>query len=400
VAGDIAMTDLVGSVLLIEDDPVDAELILRGLARISGSSLDVRWVTSLQLAREAVAELPPQIVLTDLTLPDARDLEAIPVLMSLCDESSLIVQTGVDDEEMPIRALELGAQDFLRKGFITPDVLDRAIRYALARSRTQAELLGAQREREKSITELDGFAHVVAHDLRAPVRTARLFADRLLNEINSDDPVVIDFGDRLESSLEKVDRMILSMLDFASLRGLVPTAVPVDLAECVEQCKQLIRADLAGAEGTIKIDVEDGLVVNADEEQLTRVLLNVLVNAVKYRRDDAPLEIGIRARSTGDMITIDVTDSGTGVKEEHAERAFEVLERLDPRRSTGLGFGLAISRRIVEGYGGSIRFVHDRPEGAHLEIVLPAAARLSAPAVSTAPAAAAAPQPGSSTTRQ
>ncbi len=366
------MTDLVGSVLLIEDDPVDAELILRGLARISKSSLDVRWVTSLETAREAVATLNPQIVLTDLTLPDATDLEVIPVLVGLCNEASLIVQTGVDDEEMPIRALELGAQDVLRKGFITPDVLDRAIRYALARSRTQAELLGAQREREKSANELDGFAHVVAHDLRAPVRTARLFADRLLNEIDSDDPVVVDFGNRLESSLEKVDRMILSMLDFASLRGLVPTGVPVDVADCVTQCVQLIKADLAGADGTICVDVEEGLQVNADEEQLTRVLLNLLANSVKYCRDDVPVEIEISARRTQQQtIIVDVVDNGTGVDASNAERAFEVLERLDPRRSTGLGFGLAISRRIVEGYGGRIRFVHDRPNGAHLQIVFP-----------------------------
>lgn len=367
------MTKLTGSVLLVEDDPVDAEFILRGLARISKSSLDVRWVTSLEHARQAVAELHPQIVLTDLTLPDARNLEAIPALVNMCDEFSLIVQTGAEDEELPVRALELGAQDFLRKGFITPDVLDRAIRYALARSRTQTELLGAQREREKSANELDGFAHVVAHDLRAPVRTARLFADRLLNEIDSKDPLVIDFGNRLESSLEKVDRMILSMLEFASLRGLVPTVAPVDLAECVTQCTQLIKADLAGAHGTIRVEVEKGLMVNADEEQLTRVLLNLLANAVKYRRDDASLEIDISARSAGETIAIDVTDNGTGVEEEHAERAFEVLERLDPRRSTGLGFGLAISRRIVEGYGGTIEFVHDQPSGAHLEIVLPAA---------------------------
>lgn len=364
------MTNLSGSVLLIEDDPVDAEFILRGLARISGSSLDVRWVTSLARARAAVAEERPQIVLTDLTLPDAVDLEAIPVLVSLCSESSLIVQTGVDDQDMPVRALELGAQDFLRKGSITSEVLDRAIRYALARSRTQAELLGAQRERERTANELDGFAHVVAHDLRAPVRTARLFADRLLNEINSDDPVVLDFGNRLESSLEKVDRMILSMLDFASLRGLAAHASPVDLFACTAECNQLIRADLVDADGTIRLNVEEGLVVRADGEQLTRVLLNLLVNAIKYRRDDVPLEIDIAARRTGDSITIDVIDNGTGVSNQDAERAFEVLERLDPRRSTGLGFGLAISRRIVEGYGGTIRFLPDIAIGAHLEIVL------------------------------
>lgn len=365
------MSLLEGSVLLIENDPADAELILRGLAQIPQSSLEVRWVTSLELARKAVADFPPQIVLTDLTLPDARHLEVVSALASICGGSSLIVQTGIDDEETPIRALELGAQDFLRKGFITPDVLGRAIRYALARSRTQTELLRAQHEREQTAHELDGFAHVVAHDLRAPVRTARLFADRLLHEIDSDDSVILDYGSRLESSLEKVDRMILSMLDYASLRGLAASSVPVDLVDLVGQCNQLIRADLGAVDGVIQVAVEEGLVVQADEEQLTRVLLNLLANSVKYRRDDVPLEVDVTAHCTGDTVTIDVVDNGTGVAPEDAERAFEVLERLDPRRSSGLGFGLAISRRIVEGFGGTIRFVSDQPTGAHLEVVLP-----------------------------
>ncbi len=367
------MSPLDGSVLLIEDDPVDAERVLRWLRRIPQSSLDVRWVTSLEEAREAVTDLRPQIVLTDLKLPDACDLEVISALRGMCAESSLIVQTRVDDEETPIRALELGAQDFLHKESITPDVLSRAIRYALARSRTQAELLSAQQEQAQSAHELDGFAHVVAHDLRAPVRTARLFADRLMHEIASDDEVVLDYGSRLESSLEKVDRMILSMLDFASLRGADMVTEPVDLVECIQQCDQLIRADLDGAEGAIAIEVEPDLVVMANEEQLTRVLLNLLANSVKYCRQGVPVEILIRARRTADTVTFDVIDNGTGVAAEDAERAFEVLERLDPRRSNGLGFGLAISRRIVEGFGGTIRFVADRTIGAHVEVVLPRA---------------------------
>lgn len=367
------MNELDGSVLLIEDDPIDAEVVLRGLKRIPQSALEVHWVTSLSDARQVVRDLQPEVVLTDLTLPDARDLEVVSALIELCDTSALIVQTGVDDEETPIRALELGAQDFLRKGSITPDVLGRAIRYAVARSRTQAELLGAQREQEQSANELDGFAHVVAHDLRAPVRTARLFADRLLHVIDSDDEVVLDYGRRLESSLEKVDRMILSTLEFASLRGLSGHAVAVDVVDIIRQCEQLIRADLHAAGATIELDVEQGLVALADDEQLTRVVLNLLANSVKYRRDDVELLICVSARSTGETVTVDVIDNGTGVAPEDAERAFEVLERLDPRRSNGLGFGLAISRRIVEGFGGVIRFVPRERTGAHIEVKLPSA---------------------------
>lgn len=366
------MSALEGSLLLIEDDGIDAELVLRGLKRIPRSSLEIRWVTSLAEAQAAITEHQPQILLTDLTLPDARNLEVVTALRSLCADASLIVQTGIDDDRTPIAALELGAQDFLPKGSITPDVLGRAIRYALARSRTQAELIRAQLESEQSAHELDDFAHVVAHDLRAPVRTARLFADRLLHEMASDNETILDYGTRLETSLEKVDRMILSMLDYASLRGLGLHAEEVCVAPCVAQSVQLVKGDLAEANGAIRLNVDRGLVVAADEEQLNRVLLNLLSNAVKYRSDHIGLEIDVSARLVGSNVVIDVIDNGPGVSDSDAERAFEVLERLDPCRANGLGFGLAISRRIIEGFGGTIRFIGNRSVGAQVQIVLPA----------------------------
>lgn len=363
---------LAGTVLVVEDDPIDAEILLRGIGKIPRSELSTHWVTSLREARRAIVEIRPEVVLVDLTLPDSRQLDVVRALAPLCDDVVLIVQTGLDDERLTIRALELGAQDFLHKGTITPELLGRSIRYALARLRTNRELAVAQRERDQSDDDLDGFAHVVAHDLRAPVRTARLFADRLRHEAKSSNPLVEEYGERLEQSLETVERLIFSMLDYACLRQ-VPDGIDiVDAADCPDQGRQLISGDLDEARGSIFVDIARPLFTVADSEQLTRVIVNLLANSVKYRRDDRAPAIELTGRMLDDKIVIDVIDNGIGVDPGDAERAFTLLERLDPRRASGLGFGLPIARRIVESYGGTIGFLHDQPAGAHLQVVLPA----------------------------
>lgn len=367
------LKNLDGSLLLVEGDSFDAELVLRRLDAIENSSLSVRWVTSLAEAVRAVHHGRPIVVLTDLRLPDAEGLEVVRVLTEVCpDNCPVIVQTHVESQETALAALQLGAQDYLRKADMEAALLERSIRFARARNHIRAELSAAESKSAQSASELEDFAHIVAHDLRAPVRTARLFADRLLDRLDQGDELAVDFGIRLERSLHRVDDMIVSTLDYASLRGLDLTAGVVDVGSCIDQATSLLRADLVDAGGQIRAEVEPGLTTRASDDQLLRVFLNTLGNSIKYRRDSTPLEIAVLARADEDRVRIDLVDNGIGLPAGEHERAFQLLERLDAKRSDGLGFGLPIARRIVEGLGGTIDFA-ERDQGAHLQMVLPSA---------------------------
>jgi len=282
------------------------------------------------------------------------------------------VQTGLEGEELALEALELGAQDYLHKSDMDSALLERSIRYALARNRIRAQLSTSESERRQSASELEDFAHIVAHDLRAPVRTARLFADRLLARLGEGDELAIDYGMRLERSLHRVDDMIVSTLDYASLRGGAQRASVVDLGGCIEQASSLLRADLEDVGGRIHIDARRGLSTRACSDQLMRVFLNTLSNSIKYRQDDVPLEIEVVACADDQNVTVDLFDNGVGVPADAHERAFQLLERLEPGRADGLGFGLPIARRIIEGLGGTIAF-QPRTTGAHLRLVVPRA---------------------------
>ena len=133
------------TVLLVEDDPGDVLLVREALAD-AAPELDLRDVGDLGAA---LAELPDRIACTllDLGLPDTAGLDALRAVRARAPTVAVVVLTGHDDEQLGIEALGAGAQDYLVKGRVEPEVLARAIRYAIERRRaelSERELLEAQ----------------------------------------------------------------------------------------------------------------------------------------------------------------------------------------------------------------------------------------------------------------
>ena len=370
----VALYATPGKILLVEDDAVDAERMRRWLTDLpSVANQTVHWARTLAEALEVLRHHTPSVVLADLTLPDARDVETVSILVKHAPLSPLIVQTGIDDERTPIRALELGAQDYLVKGSMTKDLLDRSLRYAITRQRTQANLNQTAAKLEQTDGDLDDFSYVVAHDLRAPVRTARLFADRLLTQLPADNELAMEFGERLDVALKRVDGMIVSMLDYSELRGASPEPVAVPLARTIEQACSSVKADILEHNTQITIDIDENLRVMADSDLLIRVAVNLLANAMKFQRPDVALRLSVKAEADDGTVAVRFVDNGIGVPQADAERVFRILERLDPASTSGQGFGLAICRRIIKGFGGSIQIVAQDGPGTTFEIQLPQA---------------------------
>jgi len=360
-----------GQLLLIEDDDVDAERVHRWLGRSSLLNWEILRARTLGEGIELLDQHHPEIALVDLSLPDADHLDTVRSVTAASPSCAVIVQTGEADSEAPMEALELGAQDYLSKGSLTADLLERSIRYAVTRKRAEMALHSTQNELAKTDADLDDFAHVVAHDLRAPVRTARLLADRLLANVETHTDLSRDLGSRLDGALHQVDSMILSMLDYSALRGETPAVGPLDLLPIVRDATEATQADLESADGTLVLDVDPDLVVLGHADLLHRVVLNLLTNSIKYRRPDVPLVIRLSTEQVGGKTRLHVDDNGIGIPAEAAERVFEILERLDTDTTQGLGFGLAICRRVIQSLNGTIWIVHSDDPGTRVVVELP-----------------------------
>jgi serine phosphatase RsbU (regulator of sigma subunit) len=131
------------SVLLVEDDPADA-LLVEELVADSALKIRLRWVRSLTEATEVLATETPDCVLLDLHLSDARGLEAVSLVRAHAEQVAVVVLTGLAEEETGLAAVAAGAQDYLVKGRVEPELFGRAVRYAIQRKQAEQAAVALQ----------------------------------------------------------------------------------------------------------------------------------------------------------------------------------------------------------------------------------------------------------------
>ncbi len=194
-------------VLVVEDNPADAELAEIYLSAKYNVQVTSRVTAAIAILRGGNFDA----VLTDLTLPDASGLEAVTKLQSVSLDPALIVVTGLDDESIGQRAVELGAQDYLVKGRFDEESLDRAMRYATERKRSEKRL--SQLAHYDQLTGLanratfrDRLQVIIEHARRKALQFTVMYLD--LDDFKStNDSFGHDCGDQV---LREVGKRLLS----------------------------------------------------------------------------------------------------------------------------------------------------------------------------------------------
>jgi len=134
------MGDKQYKILLIEDNPGDSRLIQEALREVSGVDIELVKAELLATGLDILAEDDIEVVLLDLTLPDSMGLETLDQVRHYAPEAPVVVLTGLDDEDLALKAVQAGAQDYLVKGQVDGNSLVRAMRYAIERHRVQSSL--------------------------------------------------------------------------------------------------------------------------------------------------------------------------------------------------------------------------------------------------------------------
>ncbi len=358
------------TVALLDDDPIHRLHIERSLRRACSNDFEIHSFERLCELESAVEELAPDLILADLGPTDASGVEVIERIMALDTSAATIVMTDNSDPAVALAALERGAQDFLVKNRVSDEVLERSVRYSMARAKSTEQLSQIARELATSNRQLERYAGIVAHDLRAPVRTSRLLADRLVDAAPTNDRAA-DLGSRLDECLNRLEVLIEGLLRISTLQAEDVDPELIDIADLVAEVRDVLSADLEACGAQLVLG--EAAPVWASAEMLRVVLLSVIENSLTYRSHDRSPDILIDVATRGRITELRVADNGIGIEPEYRERVFRLFERLhnDPTIE-GVGFGLAVCQHIVELHRGSLRFVEPRGGiGATLTIELP-----------------------------
>lgn len=265
-----------------------------------------------------------------------------------------------------------GERDLLRRAAGTIGLaLDRAqVLSTLARQ--HESLKEANRNLQRSNADLERFAVIASHDLKAPVRAVTSFADLLAARYG---PHLEGRGStylaQIRSNGLHMQRLVDDLLLYSQAAVQEPVRLPVDTEVLVRQVLARLQPEVDATQATVEVEALP--TVTGDAAQLDRVFQNLLGNALKYR-GEAPPHVTVRAHPhAGVGWEFDVQDNGPGIEPEYHDRIFDLFTRLHPRTVDGTGLGLAISRRIVEQHGGTLWLRSAPGQGSTFSFTLPAA---------------------------
>lgn len=320
------------------------------------------------------------LVLTDLRLPDIDGLEVIKWLRETQPALPVLVMTGHATVESTIRALRLGAYDYLQKPFRL-DEIERTIENCLERQRLQ--------RRNSELTEMnarlseierikDDLLATVSHEFRTPLTGLRGFLGILrAQDMTNLRPDQLHALEAISENVRRLDEMIANLLALVESQDAAaqPIREPAGLAALVQEI--LAAVDPVRGRGRLDVRIDDrakGVEVLVDRRRFPLVLSNLLDNAFKFARVPGEAEVRVDVRRERGSAVIEVHDAGIGIPRARGDALFDRFTQADmssTREYQGAGLGLAVVREIVRGHGGRVELVEPVLAGTSVRVSLP-----------------------------
>jgi PAS domain S-box-containing protein len=251
---------------------------------------------------------------------------------------------------------------------------------------TNEELADSNNLLQQSNVNLQQFAYVASHDLQEPLRKIQSFGDLLVARYGEKLGDGLDFLHRMQGAAKRMSELIDDLLAFSRITSHKEANETVSITKIVDEI--LNDLELAITESSAVITTNNLPELKGDPVQLSQLFLNLVSNALKFRKPDVAPVIDItsqivlsselppslnitRASSMYHQIT--VTDNGIGFDQQHADRIFQLFQRLHGRSQyPGTGIGLAICERVAANHGGAIAATSEPDKGARFIVYLPA----------------------------
>ena len=369
--------------ILVVDDEERNRLLLEEYLRPEAYS--VRTAENGETALKMAMEKAPNLVLLDIMMPDLNGMEVCQRLKSheTTRLSQVMLITALGGSSAHVEGLDCGADGYVVKPVRRDEFLAQ-VRSMLRVHRLVLELHQTREAlhlRNSELEELQALkatlSQSLVHDLKNPLTSMLGNLELLSLEIDEAKRKRVN---RCRGQASRMHGMILDLLDVAGLEegrlNLKQETVPVE---------DLISGTLEGLEGLMeqhKVSIEVDLIspeaeIHGDRSVLTRVMDNLLVNAMTHSPTGGAITVTCEARAEG--VEIGVTDQGTGIPEDLQDKVFDKFARLELKGegvSANRGLGLTFSRLAVEAHGGVI-WVENSPEGgARFRMILPSVEEL------------------------
>lgn len=218
----------------------------------------------------------------------------------------------------------------------------------------------------------------IAHDVRTPLTSAKGYAQGLRDGIAATPEKQKKYLDRICTSIDDTEKILNDLLNISryELKSYKLNRVTVNLKEFIDDGAEEIKLLLERShfDFSLQCNVNKDTQISVDTDAFARVFRNIVMNSIKYAREDRQGMVRLVVSEYERTIIIELTDNGTGVERENLTKIFDTMYRTDPARtkvSQGSGLGLAVCKQIVELHGGLIWASSKQGEGLSIFISMP-----------------------------
>jgi two-component system cell cycle sensor histidine kinase/response regulator CckA len=351
-------------VLLVEDDREDYLFTNKILTDSDRAAFEVKWVRSCDAALEELRN-PYDVCVVDYRLGAENGLTLIAKATADGFHPPMILLTGRGDHDVDVQAMKAGAADYLLKDQITPQLMERVIRYSIERQGAQVALRKSEEQLRQSqkMEAIGSLAGGVAHDFNNLLSVILSYSELLANDLKPGDPMRAELEDINQAGLRAAD-LTRQLLAFSRQQVLEPRVVDLNdvFAGMESMLRRMIGSDV---ELTSLAGPSLGKIL-VDPGQMEQIIMNLVVNA----RDAMPSGGGLTIETAdvllsdrdaaelpglhaGPHVMLAVSDTGVGMDQATQARIFEpFFTTKEIGRGTGLGLSIVFG--IVRQSGGAI----------------------------------------------
>ncbi len=389
------------SVLLVEDNACDAEMIQKKLSGAFGGPYDVCHVMRLDDALQKISQATFDVVLLDLRLPDSEGLETIQKIRADAPDLPIVVLSGLDDDKLALNAVRQGAQDYIVKGKNGVKI-GTTILYSIERK--SSELFKQQLMNANRMATIGQLAAGTAHEVNNSVafilinsettkehlagleascsllqdrveskfgRKGRALIDDLLSERNvvSNLKAMKEMLEDNVNGMRRIQRIVQEMRVFSRIER--DEVQLIQINDVVNTVCTMVRNQINHRAKLVK-DLGEVPPIAADLGKLSQAVLNVVINATHAIEEGVPdkNEIKIKTRIVDDNIVLTIEDTGCGISKDDQERIFNPFFTTKPKE-LGAGLGLSLCAETLHKHRGQISVQSEAGKGACFTISIP-----------------------------
>lgn len=357
-------------ILIVEDNPGDARLLQETLQEVSTVKWDIVIAEQLSKAVNVLEQSSFDMVLLDLSLPDSQGLETCMSLHAKFPSTPIIVLTALDDEELALRSLHQGAQDYLIKGETDTKLLMRSIRYGIEHKKFESDSLRNQKLQSLKVLA-EGMAHEFNNILSSVLGNLSL-AKVSLKPNNK----IYKNLQRAEESVFKARDLTKQFLSITKGGDPVKKSTPINTV-----LKVSARAAIGESNTMLQFSIQDDLwLVVVDQAQISQVVNNLISDSVKVLKRGGLINVNAENITTGSSDPMNLKPNSKYVKIEiiskllgaHRDTTQQVYDPFSSSiKNQGTDLRRATTHSIIEKHGGYMESITDTGSSMTTVIYLP-----------------------------